>query len=362
MRDYHLPSSTWPDGWVGCLGNEPTHIMFVEHLVYVFREIKRVLRSDGVFFCNINDSYNTSPAGNKPGWEGQKASKLSGVKEGSRYLETRDEYRRGSLTKRKISGTKNKDMFLIPERLAIGLQDDGWYVRSKIAWTKNSILPESIRDRPTVAWEYIWMLTKSPKYFWDKEAALEPYTGSTSNPGSSVHTGRNCRNVWLMNPDHHTNLEHHATFPKELPTRAIKAATSEKGCCPTCRTPWVRIIEKGEPDKEHQTLCGADSTGGYSGQATKDYKNAKAQDPSATKARILAGLVSKRTVGWKPTCSCPPHEPVPCLVLDPFSGAGTTILAAKELGRDAVGIELNPEYVDLSKNRIGGEIWDTWMW
>ena len=230
------------------------------------------------------------------------------------------------------------------------------------------------------------MLTKSEKYYWDKEGVAEPSTGQQGkaasfkrttkeslipNQAATQHrlerddredTGtRNLRNWWLINPRPFKGA-HFACFPPEIPTRAIKAATSEKGCCPTCRTPWVRIIEKGEPDKEHQTLCGADSTGGYSGQATKDYKNAKAQDPSATKARILAGLVSKRTVGWKPTCSCPPHEPVPCLVLDPFSGAGTTILAAKELGRDAVGIELNPEYVDLSKNRIGGEIWDTWMW
>jgi hypothetical protein len=172
---------------------------------------------------------------------------------------------------------------------------------------------------------------------------------------------RNLRNWWIINPKPFKGA-HFACFPPEIPTRAIKAATSERGCCPHCRKSWERIIEKGEPNKEHQALCGADSTGSYGGKATKDYENAKAQDPSATKARILEGMVIKKTIGWKPTCGCPPHEPTPSIVLDPFSGAGTTLLACKELGRNGVGIELNADYVTLSEKRIGGDIWSGWVW
>lgn len=324
LRNYDIPETIWPDDWTGCLGNEPTPQLFVQHLTDVFRETKRVLREDGILFLNIGDSYSNN----------------------------------------KAKGIKNKGLLLVPERLAIALQEDGWFIRSRIAWTKGYVLPESVTDRPTSSWEHIWMCTKNSKYYWDKTAGLEPLAGSPENlnttPGEGT-SGRNMRNVWHMNPQP-LKEAHFATFPKSLPTKAIQVATSEAGCCPTCRSPYKRVIEKGEPDKEHQALCGADSSGGYNGLATKDYTTAKAQDPSATKARILAGMVKKVTIGWNPTCGCPVSPPVPCLVLDPFAGAGTTLLAAKELGRDAIGIELNPDYIKIAENRLGTEVWSEWMW
>jgi len=359
------------------IGAEKTPEEYVAKLVEVFREVKRVLRSDGVCFVNIGDSYHNLRT-HKDG-----AVPINTIHIGS----SRANVKTFSQTNRnhKIPGIKNKDLLLVPERLAIGLQDDGWYVRSRIAWVKNSCMPESITDRPTSAWEHIWMITKNEKYFWDKEGVAEPATNSgkivslgpkSFSKGQAAGAGispsgngvkdtytvpptRNIRNWWLINPKPFKGA-HFACFPPEIPTRAIKAATSERGCCPHCRKSWERIIEKGEPNKEHQTLCGADSTGGYGGKATKDYENA--QDPSATKARILEGMVIKKTIGWKPTCDCPPHEPIPSIVLDPFSGAGTTLLACKELGRDGVGIELNADYVTLSEKRIGGDIWSGWVW
>jgi DNA modification methylase len=152
------------------------------------------------------------------------------------------------------------------------------------------------------------------------------------------------------------------TFPQALPARCIQAATSERGRCPHCGAPWVRIVEKGEPDIEHQLASGADTSGEYHGESQKDYASAGAQNASDTKRRILEGMKTKITVGWKPTCACPEHEPAPCIVLDCFSGAGTTLLAARNLGRDSVGIEANADYCGLANARVGGDAFDYWIW
>ena len=137
---------------------------------------------------------------------------------------------------------------------------------------------------------------------------------------------------------------------KDLVEPCILAGTSEYGCCSSCGKPWERIVEKGAPDAEHQRLCGADSTGGYSGQSTKDYKSAKAQDASATKARILAGMVHRKTVGWRPTCVCG-AAPRPSVVLDPFTGSGTVGVVALKNGRSFIGCELNPDYIAIAEKR-----------
>ena len=339
------------NAWLGCLGNEPTLQFYIQHLVDIFEEVKRVLRDDGVLFVNIGDSYasvggdHSKYTNNQTNTGAKRVHAIGGGDKGVR---------------RTPKGLKPKDLMLIPERLAIALQEAGWYVRSRIAWTKGSVLPESCKDRPTSSWEHIWMLTKSSKYYWDKTAGLEPLAASSVSQEEGT-SGRNMRNVWHMNPKP-LKEAHFATFPQSLPTKAIEVATSEAGCCPNCRAPYKRVVEKGLPDEEHKALCGADSKGEYNGTAQKDYAPAKAQNPSATKARILAGMVKKITTGWTPTCDCPPSDPIPCLVLDPFSGAGTTILAARDLGRDAVGIELNPDYIEITEKRLETEVWDQWMW
>jgi hypothetical protein len=112
-------------------------------------------------------------------------------------------------------------------------------------------------------------------------------------------------------------------------------------------------VEKGEPDREHQAACGADTTGGYAGTAQKDYATAGAQNASDVKRRILEGMRVKKTTGWAQTCRCPALQPMPCLVLDCFGGAGTTAVAATALGRDSVMIDLKADYAALMRKRIG---------
>jgi len=400
-------------GWFGGLGLEPTPSLYVEHLVMVCREIRRVLRKDGVFWLEIGDTFSTHPAG-LTGAKRWKASTLS----------NRDQTgaeQAGAIDKRNYE-LKEKDIALIPFRVAIALQDDGWYVRSDIIWDRPNPMPESVRDRPTRSHSYIFMLTKSPRYFYDAVAVRSD---------NAENGGANLRSVWRI-PTRGYSGAHFATFPESIPERCILAGTSERGACPECWAPWKRVVGRGAAIREWQEASGGDSDGEYYGQAVKNYDGTGAENASDVKRRILAGMVEKRTVGWTPTCSCYPdpcdrcgapwiHEdvarevstmnirvrdakkgilglksgiggvkagatedeirsyggagnsvpentkeviigaswpgcscrkPIPCLVLDPFAGSGTTLAVAKRLGRSSVGVELNPSYIELIRERL----------
>ncbi len=207
----HCPCGAWR----GELGHEPTPQAFVAHLVEVFREVRRVLKRDGVCFVNIGDSYNGSGKG--PGNDGLGKSTIS-------RISGPQEERQGFINVRSDApGLKAKDLVLIPERFALAMQDDGWFVRSRIAWCKKAPMPESVRDRPTNAWEHIWMFTKSARYFWDADAVREAsldtggngaFAGRQGNARdtaisggvgtATLHpygNGRNMWSYWLLSPD-----------------------------------------------------------------------------------------------------------------------------------------------------------------
>jgi len=364
LRDY---------GAEGQLGLEPTPEEHVARMVEVFREVRRVLRADGTLWLNYGDSYAAGHGGSTT--EGNYIPNVTrhGPGSGPRDREdvdcaswsTRDHSR-----KKITAGLKPKDLVGMPWRIAFALQADGWYLRSDIIWAKPNPMPESVTDRPTKAHEYLFLLSKAPRYFYDADAVAEKAMQPVGVPSlvaqhkqaaiGANQTGtlgtnqgketRNLRTVWAI-PTHPFPEAHFATFPPALVEPCIKAGTSERGCCASCGAPWVRIIEKGEPDTEHQKKCGADAQGGYNGTATKDYALARAQDPSAVKARILEGMRKRETVDWQPACECG-CEPVPCTVLDPFLGSGTTAIVANGLGRHCVGIELNPDYARMAEQRI----------
>ncbi|MBU2685742.1 MAG: site-specific DNA-methyltransferase [Gammaproteobacteria bacterium] len=133
----------------------------------------------------------------------------------------------------------------------------------------------------------------------------------------------------------------------------IKAGTSEKGVCPACGKSWKRVIERGECQvTEAMRIAGCDKDGNYYGKETKDYVSSGSQEPSETKRRILESMSHPiKTLGWQPTCKCE-KEPIPATVLDPFMGSGTTLLVARKLLREGIGIELNPEYIKLAEKRL----------
>lgn len=355
LRDY---------GVSGQIGLEPTIGEWVSRMVEVFLEVRRVLHPTGTLWLNLGDSYAGSWGSNGRGPGSAPPSKIASMLVRAA----------GGVTGAKtVDGLKNKDLIGQPWRVAFALQDAGWWLRSEIIWHKPQCLPESVQDRPVKAHETVFLLTKSRRYFFDSEAIREPVTGRANarrrdgqaspkercnaahrDPAKGMAGAIDCstrspRTVWTIGTRPFPGA-HFATFPPELPDRCIRAGTSQHGACPECGSQWRRIVEKGGPNTEHQAACGG--TNGYRGTATKNYDGARAQDPSATKARILAGMRERKTVGWAPTCDCRTADVVRPIVLDPFSGAGTTVMVARRLNCRGIGIELNPDYAAMSEERI----------
>ncbi len=354
LRDY---------GVDGQIGLEESPERFVETMVEVFRAVRRVLRDDGTLWLNLGDSYAGSAKGGHPG-DKSTLDGYTGSQDQARHAGATMASRRRDdapmprpLSDRGASGLKPKDLCMMPWRVAMALQADGWWLRSVIVWAKKSPMPESCRDRPTSSWEPIFLLAKSERYFYDAEAVKEAGSryewgtqkfkggdlgkhhgssrgGETADPTA----GRNMRNVWHLGPEPYAEA-HFATFPTEIPRRAIKAGTSEKGCCPKCGAPWERVTARATNGMDVENAD--DRTGELTAQ-----RMGKAKCPDGLR-------VASRTVGWEPGCACGAGDPVPCVVLDPFLGSGTTVAVARQLGRWGVGCELNPEYVELARARIG---------
>ena len=270
LRDY---------GVDGQLGLEPTPDEYVAKMVAVFREVWRVLRDDGTLWLNLGSSYACSPAGNF-------GENMPAPADGGRYRENKPKMDWGRF--------KPKDLVPIPWMVAMALQADGWYLRSDIIWHKPNPMPESVTDRPTKSHEYLFLLTKNQRYYYDAEAIKEP---SVDPEGSEKRYESNFG--------------------------GIKAETLK-------------------------------ATG---------FGNTKVCGP-----REFNGTRNKRTVWTVPTspyseahfATFPPDLIKPCImagtkpgdtVLDPFGGSGTTGMVALELGRKAILIELNPEYIELINRR-----------
>lgn len=349
------------------IGLENTPEKYVQRLVSIFREVRRVLRGDGTFWIVIGDSYAGSGKGAWDRIDRQKEvyiSKPGGAEVSMPHVP---------------KGLKRKDLMGIPWRLAFALQADGWWLRNEIIWHKPNPMTASATDRTTVAHETIFLLTKSANYFYDADAIRESFDleletimktpdGWDTSVGNSGHgafhrngrekgykkklqtKGANRRSVWRI-PTESYKGAHFATYPRRIPDRCIKAGTSEGGACSKCGKPLERVVEKGDVDEDWKKRSGADSSGEYRGKARKDFKNAKAQNASDVKRRILKGMRTKTTTGWRRGCDCK-AKTVPCVVLDPFLGSGTTAAVAKRLGRDWIGIELSPKSVELARDRI----------
>lgn len=330
LRDY---------GFDNQLGLESTIEEFVENLVDVFRNVRRVLRDDGTLWLNLGDSYSV------------------GTYSSTSYR--RDRARCNLVRPSVATGLKPKDLCGIPWRVAFALQSDGWWLRSAITWCKKSPMPESCRDRPTTATEMIFLLTKNSSYFYDQDVerikqVTIPHAGGGKKGNdvamdrggngwldeknqSKVHDyhpgGRNLWNYWTDLTGGGYAEAHFAVFPESLPTRCIKLGTSERGCCKECHAPWERVVERDRKP----TRPARDNVRDETGMANRDYER---------------HVTETWTTGWKPGCDCGISETVPCVVLDCFAGSGTTLKVAVELGRYGLGIELNPDYAKLAEYRL----------
>jgi len=270
LRDY---------GCDGQLGLEKTLDEYIAGMVAVFREVRRVLRDDGTLWLNIGDSYsNAQPGGGSPGYNDGRKNRKERLRSG------------------RVEGAKVKDLLGVPWLLAFALRSDGWYLRSDIIWHKPNQMPESVTDRPTKSHEYLFLMSKSPQYYYDCDAIREPHTdesllratrkwdgkrsaGAISPSWSGLKSenmchpaGRNKRTVWTINTQPYKDA-HFATFPEALVNPCILAGSKE-----------------GD------------------------------------------------------------------IVLDPFGGSGTTGYRAKEMGRAYTLIELNPEYAKMAERRLQQEV------
>ena len=232
LRDYEHPAQ---------IGAEPSPEVYVENLVAIFGEVRRVLRNDGTVWLNVGDGYARNGG---TGNHGPNAA----VGNTKKLIQKRN------CKVPNCWGLKDRDLIGLPWRVAFALQVDGWILRSKITWVKKNPMPESVKNRPTSATEEVFMFAKSPSYFYDRNGVRE-------------ESGANLRNHWVLSPDS-SRSGHPATFPRELARRCI-------------------LLGSREGDT----------------------------------------------------------------ILDPFSGSGTTGIAANELNRNVILIELNPTYVETSKIR-----------
>lgn len=283
--------------WLGCLGLEPDYRMYVEHMVEVFREVRRVLKPEGTLWLNLGDCYATGSGavGSCPGG-GAQGEKWRGAR-GERLANGRGDCGPDGRTKAigpmtqpnrlPQPGLKPKDLVGIPWRVAFALQDDGWYLRSEVIWHKPNPMPESVRDRPTKAHEQLFLLTKAERYFFDSEAIAEDAT-----------VGNHPRTVF----DNAAG----AVPPGSADHKGLRASNGEKR---NKRTVWT-IATEPTPEAHFATMP------------------TKLVQPC-----ILAGCPSGGTV------------------LDPFGGSGTTGKVAEELGRKWLLFDANPSYAEIAKRR-----------
>jgi DNA modification methylase len=332
------------------LGLEETPEEFVENLVGVFREVKRVLRDDGTVWLNLGDSYASNQAA------GDRVTKYS----------DKQSTNKGKLGgKQKVpSGLKPKDLIGIPWRVAFALQADGWYLRQDIIWHKPNPMPESIKDRCTKSHEYIFLLSKNKKYYFDHEAIKEDCVGKderqwadTYDKVGSVVQGdtnagikrtkryskdgtfkRNKRSVWTVNTKPYKKA-HFAVFPPDLITPCMLAGSTTTACA-DCGKPYERQVEtiriprwelppddpRYRPSKYETEYDKLNGDSRFNVSQTKD-------------------------LGFQKQCQCETNETVGSVVLDPFMGSGTTGMVAQHLGRRWLGCELNEEYIDMQKER-----------
>lgn len=284
LRDY---------GCDGHLGLEPTPELYVEHMVELFREVKRVLKKNGTLWLNLGDSYNGSRKGS--GGTGKLSAKQN-TNIGANFAVG------GKSIKTDVTGLKPKDLVGIPWRVAFALQADGWWLRQDIIWHKPNPMPESVTDRCTKAHEYIFLLTKSAKYYFDNEAIKE-----RTSPKAIGSWQQDTRNTHKMG---NGNTGINAAKEKQ------KAEMKEKGyIMRNKRSVWT--------------------------VNTRPYKGAH----FATYPPELIRPMVKTT---RPNAA----------ILDPFFGSGTTGLVAVQEGRKYIGIDLNAKYIDMAIDRISTYIGD----
>jgi len=312
----------------GQIGREETPQEYVRNLADIFDEVWRVLHPTGTVWLNIGDSYIGS-------------STVSSGKTSSIDSEKYHDETNNRPNKKATGSLKKKDLVGVPWRVAFELQDRGWWLRQDIIWSKTTPMPESVTDRCTNIHEYIFLLSKSKKYYYDYHSIKEPLSQQTKD-GNDVDVGfksvgRNKWSVWDVKTASFGDA-HFAAYPVELIEPCVAAGTSERGGCSNCGSPYERVIEKGDPVYQDA-----------GNRKVADAPGAELSDKSYFRHGKIYGRDMK---GWKSTCNCNAGEPVSQTVLDPFMGRGTTGAASLKNGRKFIGIDINEEYIEMAEDWI----------
>lgn len=358
------------------LGREPDPLAYTAHLVHAVRLLRPLLRADGTLWLNLGDTYATKPG--KGDNNQQTKQRSPGIT---------DLYPAGAAHRFSDFGVPEKNLVGIPWRAAFALQADGWIVRAAPPWLKKNAMPESAADRPSYAHEDVFLLTKQPDYYFDMFPVRRPVAASTTERDRYSRITEGKDGDYSVAHDHETPSDpagrfwrtadflpdgligddgiplafnvplqpykgaHFAVFPPRLVEPIVRAATSDKGCCPRCGAPWRRLVAR---------------------TAMVIERSARQQERGESGRTATSGTMVEpprmNHAGWEPGCSCKltcdcgstdlygaligPHgeycaagkapRPVPCRVLDPFAGAGTTLVVADAFNRHGVGFEVNP--------------------
>lgn len=398
LRNYGLPEVTFPacsfkvfgfekrfDEWTGHLGLEPSPEMFVAHMVLIYEQVRRTLKDNGTCWVNMGDSYNSGSSGGLGGStiQGGQTNQSKSNRHG----------------KKAVKNIKHKDLVGVPWMLAFALREAGWYLRQDVIWNKPNPMPESVTDRCTKAHEYIFLLSKQPKYYFDAEAIKQPAKNpeddvrrkhaqvpenksapttlkngirpvksgnkqrvTAAERGCPEGTGKNQaslvpwegmmankRSVWTVTTKPFAEA-HFATFPEDLIVDCIKASTSEHGNCDECGKPYERVFTK-------ELVPGPKAS--YNSKPDERDAGADAQDQGSNRMKDghKPGWINKtETTGWQKICMCGGGCVRPATVLDPFGGSATTAVVSKKLNRNYVLYELNPTYIKMGQKRLYKEI------
>lgn len=390
LRDY---------GVDGQIGLEDSLDKYIEELVAVAGELRRVLRDDGSWWLNLGDSFAGSGRGQ---WDGEEEQQKEAYTPDTGELPEQD------------SSLRRKSKMLVPHRVAIALEDAGWIVRSDAVWSKPNPMPHPVKDRLHEHKEFVFHLTPEPDYWFDLDPIREPHKksslkrsrGSYENSGQPVEAYPNRENGDAIGTEPedacHPNgknpgdiLEittkpfpeaHFAVYPPELCELPIKSSCPPK-VCTECGTPYDRVTEQvpmweRDPSTIERTQTrraleiadeegltdehfeAAQSVGLGNLDAGEGNPYDRVDDETAELAREAAEVLgsyyrealmseSAPTDEWEQGCDCETAETEPGIALDPFTGAGTTALVAKNLNRRFIGTELNPEYVAMAQKRVG---------
>jgi DNA modification methylase len=350
LRDY---------GVEGQIGLEKTPDVYVAELVWVFREVRRKLRDDGTLWLNLGDSYAGSWGAQS---RGNTTGERSSNRQGGSMLSARQIQAHpkstGTGSLKNTPGLKPKDLMGVPWRVAFALQADGWYLRQDIIWSKPNPMPESVQDRCTKAHEYVFLLSKSPRYYYDAEAIAEPIAAST--------VARLAQDVEAQEGSHRVPGKTNGAM-KAAPPRfgGNKYGDDDSEQSRTkSGNPYLGPKQAAGKGNAKTFRGGGVYTGGKSfdnsSSAERD-SNGNAPNESGVRNARSVWNIATQPFSEAHFATFPPELAERCIkagcpeggtVLDPFGGAGTTGLVADRLQRNAILIELNPAYADIARNRI----------